>query len=184
MRQEKITVSLERDGKRMTSQSAVSAKKKIVIVINNQFTDAPNTTQIASGAGHNSAAGSNATIDSSNTLQQQSVGGQGRAKNIGMKGIQSEPHNKQRFRQHDEEITIVINNQINKTGKKISSATQVASGAGTDSASGTNAAIQSSNTKQQHAVGGAKSGRALNKGMNSRQNETRLLLRKSLNTNR
>lgn len=32
-------------------------------------------------------------------------------------------------------------------------ATQVASGAGKDSTGGTNAAIESSNTKQQHAVG-------------------------------
>ena len=42
-------------------------KRKVVIVINNQITFAPNTTQIASGAGRNSAAGSNAAIDSSNT---------------------------------------------------------------------------------------------------------------------
>lgn len=42
---------------------------------------------------------------------------------------------------------------------------------GTDSAGGTNAAIESSNSKQQHAVGGSKTGRAVNKGMNSKQIE-------------
>jgi hypothetical protein len=136
--------------------------------------DAPNTTQIASGAGGNSAAGNNAAIDSSNTLQQQSVGAKGRARNLGMKGHQSEPHDKHGKLTDNEEITIVINNQINRTGKNTSSATQVASGGGTDSTGGTNAAIQSSNTKQQHAVGGDKSGRALNKGMNNKQKETRL----------
>jgi hypothetical protein len=145
-----------------------------VVVINNQFTNAPNTTQIASGAGGNSAAGNNAAIDSSNTLQQQSVGAKGRARNLGMKGHQSEPHDKHGKLTDNEEITIVINNQINRTGKNTSSATQVASGGGTDSTGGTNAAIQSSNTKQQHAVGGDKSGRALNKGMNNKQKETRL----------
>ncbi|CAM3815308.1 hypothetical protein ALPO108162_07245 [Alicyclobacillus pomorum] len=91
-----------------------------------------------------------------------------------MKGHQSEPHDKHGKLTDNEEIMIVINNQINRTGKNTSSATQVASGGGTDSTGGTNAAIQSSNTKQQHAVGGDKSGRALNKGMNNKQKETRL----------
>jgi hypothetical protein len=50
-------------------------------------------------------------------------------------------------------------------------ATQVASGGGTFSASGTNATIESSNTKQQHSVGGSKEGTASNEGMNSKQEE-------------
>ena len=161
---------MERDGKEIASESLVSGKKKITIIINNQFTFAPNTTQIASGAGRNSAAGNNAAIDSSNTEQQQSVGAQGRAKNFGMKGNQSEPHDIQGEWNADEELTIIINNQVNETSGE-SSATQVASGGGIDSAGGTNAAIQSSNTKQQHAVGGGNSALALNQGLNSPQEE-------------
>lgn len=65
-------------------------------------------------------------------------------------------------------IVIIINNQINK-GEKQSSATQIASGSGIDSTGGTNSAIGSSNTKQQHAVGGG--GRAINKGENGDQEE-------------
>lgn len=67
---------------------------EVIVIINNQFTNAPNTTQIASGAGGNSASGNNAAIDSSNTLQQQSVGASGKAKNIGMNGKQSQPQKK------------------------------------------------------------------------------------------
>ncbi len=167
---EKIIIKMERDGKEIASESLVSGKKKITIIINNQFTFAPNTTQIASGAGRNSAAGNNAAIDSSNTEQQQSVGAQGRAKNFGMKGNQSEPHDIQGEWNADEELTIIINNQVNETSGE-SSATQVASGGGIDSAGGTNAAIQSSNTKQQHAVGGGNSALALNQGLNSPQEE-------------
>ncbi|WP_158735939.1 hypothetical protein [Alteribacillus sp. YIM 98480] len=62
---------------------------RVTTVINNQFTDSPNTTQIASGAGKSSAAGSNAALNSLNTEQQQSAGAQGKAKNIGMKGKQT-----------------------------------------------------------------------------------------------
>ncbi|WP_422392269.1 hypothetical protein [Niallia oryzisoli] len=147
-------------------------KEKIVIVINNQFTSAPNTTQIASGAGRNSAAGNNAAIDSSNTEQQQSVGAKGQASNTGMSGDQIEPHNKEKdHSQHDEEIVIVINNQVNTTSTEQAGATQVASGSGDDSAAGTNAAIESSNTKQQHAVGGDETGSAENSDEASNQTE-------------
>ncbi|WP_256218440.1 hypothetical protein [Bacillus sp. MUM 116] len=147
-------------------------KGKIVIVINNQFTSAPNTTQIASGAGRNSAAGNNAALDSSNTEQQQGVGAKGRARNSGMSGEQIEPHQKKHeHSQHDEEIVIVINNQVNQTSTEQAGATQVASGSGDDSASGTNAAIASSNTKQQQAVGGDESGTAENSGEDSDQKE-------------
>jgi hypothetical protein len=167
---EKIIFTIDHGGKIVTTESPISAIKKIVIIINNQITSSPNTTQIASGSGRNSAAGNNAAIDSSNTLQQQSVGAQGRAKNIGMKGDQSEPHVKHEEWKDGEELCIIINNQINETPGE-SSATQVASGSGTDSAGGTNAAIQSSNTKQQHAVGGDHSGFAINSRMDSHQEE-------------
>ncbi|MCU5397611.1 hypothetical protein [Bacillus toyonensis] len=142
----------------------LAGKRKIVIVINNQITFAPNTTQIASGAGQNSAAGSNAAIDSSNTRQQQTVGAGGEAINKGISGDQIEPHKmKKETSNEEEEFVIVINNQINKTRKEQASATQVASG-GDDSAAGTNAAIESSNTKQQHAVGGGTDSSAVNAG--------------------
>lgn len=140
------------------------------MVINNQFTDSPNTTQIASGAGRSSAAGNNAALDSSNTLQQQSVGAGGEAENKGMHGTQTEPH-VPHVDCDDDAIVIVINNQINKTGETVSSATQVASGGGVFSTAGTNAAIESSNTKQQHAVGGGEGASAENKGENADQVE-------------
>jgi hypothetical protein len=140
-------------GKDHIIESIVSDHRKIVVIINNQFTSAPNTTQIASGAGRNSAAGNNAALDSSNSEQQQSVGAQGTARNTGIEGTQTEPHTKHDKCHDDKELVIVINNQIN-TGQEQSAATQVGSGAGKDSTAGTNAAIESSNTKQQHAVGG------------------------------
>ncbi|WP_410429658.1 hypothetical protein [Metabacillus litoralis] len=161
-------VFVENDGERIVARFPISDKTKIVLIINNQFTSAPNTTQIASGAGRNSAAGNNAAIDSSNTEQQQSVGAEGEAKNFGMNGNQYEPHEKHGNCDDDDEIVIVINNQINQAGE-VSSATQVASGGGTDSAGGTNAAIASSNTKQQHAVGG--DGVAVNDGESGNQEE-------------
>lgn len=166
---EKIRITIDKDGKPITTES-VAGQKRIVIIINNQITHSPNTTQIASGAGRNSAAGNNAAIDSSNTLQQQSVGAQGKAKNLDMKGYQSQPHNRSGDYKDDHEIVIVINNQLNRA-VGTSSATQVASGCGTDSAGGTNAAIQSSNTKQQHAVGGDLKGRAFNRGLDCLQKE-------------
>jgi hypothetical protein len=167
---EKIIFTIDHGGKIVTTESPISAIKKIVIVINNQITSSPNTTQIASGSGRNSAAGNNAAIDSSNTLQQQGVGAQGHAKNNGMKGDQIEPHAKHEEWKDGEELVIIINNQIHEAAGE-SSATQVASGGGTDSTGGTNAAIQSSNTKQQHAVGGDQSGFALNSRMDSQQKE-------------
>lgn len=146
-------------------------KQKIVIVINNQITTAPNTTQIASGAGHNSAAGNNAAIDSSNTKQQQSVGAEGKAYNSGMSGDQIEPHKEKDKEYSDPELEfiLVINNQVNSTSKEQAGATQVASGGGNDSGAGTNAAIESSNTEQQHSVGGG--GTADNSGENGNQTE-------------
>jgi hypothetical protein len=173
---EKLTVIFEKDGKRTIAKSPVSGKRKIVIIINNQFTNAPNTTQIASGAGRSSAAGNNAAIDSSNTRQQQSVGAGGKAKNRGMKGKQSQPHNMHGKWSDEKEVVLVINNQVVadtslNEGDTIAAATQVASGGGIFSTGGTNSAIESSNTKQQHGVGGGKGARALNKGMNGKQKE-------------
>lgn len=54
---------------------SVQENMKVVVVINNQFTNAPNTTQIASGGGTFSASGTNSAIESSNTKQQFSVDG-------------------------------------------------------------------------------------------------------------
>jgi hypothetical protein len=68
---------------------------------------------------------------------------------------------------------IVLNNQMHVTENSTTptAATQVASGGGAFSAGGTNAAVESTNTKQQHAVGGSKEGTALNEGLNSEQKE-------------
>lgn len=167
---EKLILRIDQDGKPIAAASSISGIKKIVIIINNQFTNSPNTTQIASGAGRNSTAGNNAAIDSSNTLQQQSVGAQGKARNLGMEGEQSEPHDTCGNWNDEDTVTIVINNQLNGAIGD-SSATQVGSGGGNDSAGGTNAAVQSSNTKQQHAVAGDNASRAFNKGMDSPQQE-------------
>jgi len=168
-----IKVRIKRDGEVISAKSPVPENVKIVIIINSQVTDAPNTTQIASGAGLSSAAGNNAAIDSSNTLQQQGVGAQGEASNRGQNGEQTEPHTDHQVDGDDADaaVVIVVNDQRNRAGETQASATQVASGGGSDSAAGTNAAIESSNTKQQHAVGGAEGGTARNRGQNDEQEE-------------
>ncbi|WP_438824414.1 hypothetical protein [Bacillus sp. JJ63] len=132
-------------------ERSIHEKLKVVIVINNQFTNAPNTTQLASGAGRSSA--------------------EGKAKNEGMEGTQYESHENHKTCCAEEEIIIIINNQINYAGENDSnsSATQVASGGGTYSTSGTNSAIENSNTKQQISIGCSKDAIGLNKGMNSDQ---------------
>lgn len=89
---EKITFRFVKKNGQEINLGNLDDKRKIVIVINNQITFAPNTTQIASGAGQNSAAGSNAAIDSSNTRQQETVGAGGEAINKGISGDQIEPH--------------------------------------------------------------------------------------------
>ncbi|MFE6139134.1 hypothetical protein [Bacillus sp. NPDC057893] len=162
---EKITFRfVKKDGQEINLGN-LDDRRKIVIVINNQITFAPNTTQIASGAGQNSVAGSNAAIDSSNTRQQETVGAGGEAINKGISGDQIEPHKMKKETSDEEaEVVLIINNQINRTREKQASATQVASGGGDDSAAGTNAAIESSNTKQQHAVGGGTDSSAVNTG--------------------
>lgn len=185
--EEKLILSVESEGRTTTAEYPRPEKLRIVIIINNQITNVPNTTQIASGAGYNSAAGNNAALDSSNTLQQQSVGGAGVAKNSGLGGEQVEPHITQEKTQNGEEIVIVINNQINQSQlpdesanqmepepQVTASATQVASGSGNDSAGGTNAAIGSSNTKQQFSVAGSENSVAKNSTKKAPQEETEM----------
>ncbi|WP_420808661.1 hypothetical protein [Cohnella luojiensis] len=160
----------------MIARTPIAGIDKLVFVVNHQFTNAPNTTQIASGAGRSSAAGNNAAIESPNTQQQQSVGAGGTAKNKWFKGpngglyrgkTQPGKH------RHGKEIIIVLNDQIVKFPRKAAnaSATQVASGGGRYSTSGTNSAIESAGTKQQHAVGGG--GTAVNKWINKRRKKKR-----------
>ncbi|MFD2370664.1 hypothetical protein ACFSO0_12070 [Brevibacillus sp. GCM10020057] len=169
-----LTVIYQRGKKRMVVKSPLNGNRRVVVVLNSQFTNAPNTTQIASGAGRSSAAGNNASIDSTNTQQQQSVGAGGKAINRGMKGKQAAARcrNGQRRGCNDpNQAVIVVNDQVVKLRKRMSesSATQVAGGGGRDSAGGTNAAIESANTKQQHAVGGGSGSVAINKSSRSRQ---------------
>jgi len=171
---EGISIIIKKGKRKIIIKSPSSGKSKFVLVINNQFTNAPNTTQIASGAGKSSAAGNNAAINSPNTNQQQSVGAGGTAKNIGIKGRDSKLHNKSNKQHHSREVHIIINNQIAKRPKGVnSSATQVASGSGKYSTAGTNSAIESSNTKQQHAVGGGKGSLAINKRLNVKTYKTK-----------
>jgi hypothetical protein len=170
-----LIVIIKRGKTKTITQCPIFGKKRIVVVINDQFTNAPNTTQIASGAGRSGAAGSNAAVDSSNTQQQQqSVGAGGKAKNSPIRGKQTQPSHKKLKRRQDE-VIIVVNNQTSKLPKRgqNASSTQVAGGSGKDNASGTNSAVDSANTKQQHAVGGGTGSVALNKGLLGKQKETR-----------
>lgn len=175
---EPIKVTVQHDDDTYVAESPVPDGCNVCIIINIQLTTAPNTTQIASGACRDSAAGSNAAIGSSNTLQQQSVGGQGTADNNGQGGEQREPRLTDEH-EDDERPIVVLNVQSNRTPHSESNqkpqpvaaaATQIASG-GTDSAAGTNSAVGSSNTKQQHAVGGDETGSATNEGQNADQSE-------------
>ncbi|RNB56988.1 hypothetical protein EDM57_11765 [Brevibacillus gelatini] len=168
---DKLTVIYQKGKKRMVVRTTLNDSRRVVVVLNAQFTNAPNTTQIASGAGRSSAAGNNAAIASANTKQQQSVGAGGKAKNSGITGGQREWRGKLREARNGQEAVVVINDQIVKLGRRHAdaSATQVAGGGGTYSTGGTNAAIESSNTKQQHAVGGGPGSRASNSGMGNRQ---------------
>ncbi|BAH42628.1 hypothetical protein QIH01_11490 [Brevibacillus brevis] len=173
-RKDKLTVIYQKGKKRMVVKTFLRETSRVVVVLNTQFTNAPNTTQIASGAGRSGAAGNDAAIDSSNTLQQQSVGAGGIARNRGMAGKQSEYHGHHKGKKKNgKEAIVVINDQVVKLARRLrnASATQVAGGGGTYSTGGTNAAIESSNTKQQHAVGGGPGSRASNRGMNNRQKE-------------
>lgn len=169
----KLKIIIERNNKRIATSIPIKSLKRFVVVLNRQFTNAPNTTQISSGAGRSSAAGNNAAILSPNTRQQQSVGAGGRAINSAESKRHhhaharafstSSPSGRSRIKRKGKEVVIVINEQIVKLpkGQTNASATQVTSGAGFYSTGGTNSAIESAGTKQQHAVGG--DGVAVNK---------------------
>ncbi|AWB46457.1 hypothetical protein DCC85_21315 [Paenibacillus sp. CAA11] len=156
----RLLVIMEKGRKRIITQTPLKGIGKITVVVNHQFTNAPNTTQIASGAGRSSAAGNNAAIDSPDTRQQQSVGAGGEAINKGICGpSSSRGHSKKKQRRkkrRGKEITIVLNHQKVKLppNSPEAAATQVASGSGLSSTAGTNSAIDSPRTRQQHAVGG------------------------------
>lgn len=170
-----LTIKVEKGKQRFTVKSPLGGIRRFVIVVNDQFTNAPNTTQIASGAGRNSAAGNNAAIQSPHTYQQQSVGAGGIAKNLGLKdgkghfskdrSLKHPPKHSDRHRKHHKEVVLVINKQVVKLpkGSQNASATQIASGAGKSSTGGTNSAIESRSTRQQHAVGGGSGSKAINK---------------------
>ncbi|WNR45432.1 hypothetical protein [Paenibacillus roseipurpureus] len=161
MKSDRLTIMIEKGKKRIITKTPIAGVDRVVFVINHQFTNAPNTTQLASGAGGSSAAGSNAAIKSPHSQQQQSVGAGGKAKNKIVKNAKvgaSYGASLSKLRRHGKEIIVVVNDQVVKLPKhaKNASATQVASGAGKYSTSGTNSAIESPGTKQQHAVGGGK----------------------------
>ncbi|MEV5026121.1 hypothetical protein MRBLPE1_001636 [Paenibacillus sp. LPE1-1-1.1] len=176
MKSDRLTIIIEKGNKRMIARTPITGIDKLVFVVNHQFTNAPNTTQIASGAGRSSAAGNNAAIKSPNTQQQQSVGAGGTAKNKWLKGANGglyHGNTQPGTRRCGKEIVIVLNDQIVKLPRNAAnaSATQVASGGGRYSTSGTNSAIESAGTKQQHAVGGG--GTALNKWISKRRKKSR-----------
>ncbi|WP_410515290.1 hypothetical protein [Paenibacillus sp. BR2-3] len=170
---------MQKGRRRVITKTPLAGIDRLVYVINNQYTNAPNTTQIASGAGRSSASGNNAAIASPYTRQQQSVGAGGDATNLGRQGKHGRP-GRPRGRYMNgsgfpggKEVVVVVNTQTVKLSKrnKSSSATQVASGGGTYSTGGTNSAIDSPGTRQQQAVGGG--GRALNKATLNRRRKTR-----------
>ncbi|QJC54195.1 hypothetical protein HGI30_04280 [Paenibacillus albicereus] len=158
-----VTVIIEKDRRRIVAKAPLGGIDRIVCVINRQYTNAPNTTQIASGAGRSSASGSNAAIDSPWTRQQESVGAGGTARNVGLKGGRGGSSRPLLRVPGGKELVIVINDQVVKLAKGTpsSSATQIASGAGRSSTGGTNSAIGSPGTWQQDAVGGG--GKAVNR---------------------
>ncbi|GIO63131.1 MULTISPECIES: hypothetical protein [Paenibacillus] len=165
--QGKLIVSIVRGEKRLTTKVPLRRFDKFVFVINDQFTNAPNTTQIASGAGHSSASGSNAAIGSPNTDQQVSVGAGGTADNI---SILREPAHacrgkRKRSRRRKKEAIFVLNHQRVQMpeGSEEAAATQIASGSGTHSTSGTNSTIDSPCTRQQDSVGGGPGASGMNK---------------------
>jgi hypothetical protein len=166
---EELVVIVKKPGSRIVSRIPLRGFNRVVFVYNRQFTNAPNTTQIASGAGKSSAAGSNAAIGSKNTWQQESVGAGGKASNRGdlPRGRSSGKHSDGGIHgsTREKEAVIVVNDQVVKLakGSRQSSATQVASGGGRHSAGGTNAAIESKGSRQQQAVGGGSGGVGANK---------------------
>lgn len=174
---DRITVIIQRGKRRIVTRTPLAEIGRLVFVINNQYTNAANTTQIASGAGRSSAGGSNAAIASPYTRQQQSVGAGGDAANLGSKGQRGRRHQTPLLSSLFKEVVIVVNNQTVKLakGSMSSSATQIGSGGGTYSTGGTNAAIESPGTRQQHAVGGGAGGHAVNRASAKRRSGKRRL---------
>lgn len=164
---DKLTIRIKRGKKRITTRVPLRRFDRFVFVINEQFTNAPNTTQIASGAGRSSASGSNAAIESPNTDQQVSIGAGGTAENISVIGEYVNRRRKRRGsrRRKKKEAIFIINHQVAKmsTESQEASATQIASGGGKFSTGGTNSAIESAGTKQQDSVGGGTGARGINK---------------------
>lgn len=166
---EELVVVIKKPGSKIVSRIPLRGMDRVVFVYNRQFTNAPNTTQIASGAGRSGAAGSNAAIGSANTWQQESVGAGGKAFNKGgalpWRSARQRRHGGKSRAVREKEAVIVLNEQVVKLARRNlqSSATQVASGGGRYSAGGTNAAIESSGTRQQQAVGGGSGGVGANK---------------------
>jgi hypothetical protein len=179
-KQDRFAITIQLGNKRVVAKAPLKGIKRLVFIFNRQFTNAPNTTQIASGAGHSGAAGNNAAIRSPWTKQQQSVGANGIARNAGGSGKVASRHLRdqaaghQRRLRRGKEVVVVINEQIVKMpkGSRNAAATQVASGAGKFGAGGTNSAISSPGTRQQHAVGGG--GTAINKWLRSRRFKKKL----------
>lgn len=177
----RLTIILEKGNRRIITRTPLPGVDKVVVVVNRQFTNAPNTTQITSGAGRSSASGNNAAILSPLTRQQQSVGAGGLAKNLEAKGGRRKGKPAASGLPlypgaSGKEVVIVINDQIVKLPRRFlnASATQVASGAGAYSTGGTNSAIESPGTRQQQAVGGGPGSAALNKwfGRETRRQRT------------
>lgn len=178
---EHLTITVEKGQQRFSVTSPLGGVGRFVFVVNDQFTNAPNTTQIASGSGKSSAAGNNAAIKSPHTYQQQSVGAGGIAKNLGLKDPKDQDHFSKhhskhgKHRKHQKEVVFVINKQVVKLpkGSKNASATQIASGAGKYSTGGTNSAIESRGTRQQHAVGGGSGSNAINKDIKHKDRKSK-----------
>ncbi|MFL0556165.1 MULTISPECIES: hypothetical protein [Paenibacillus] len=171
-RKDQLMVILKKGKQRLIAKTPLPGVSRVIVVVNRQYTNAPSTTQIASGAGHSSAAGSNAAIRSPYVRQQQSVGAGGKAFNKDGKGglmggrWSSRNHRDTRgLLQRGKEVVIVVNDQVVKLprGQQTAGATQVASGGGRYSTGGTNSAISSPGTRQQHAVGGGSGSVAANK---------------------
>lgn len=170
-KRDRIVVIIQKGKRRIITRTPLHGVNRLVFVINNQYTNAPNTTQIASGAGRSSASGNNAAIASPYTRQQQSVGAGGDATNLGGGGYKRGKAKPLLLYPYRKEVVVVINTQTVKLPKRSqnASATQVASGGGTFSTGGTNSAIESPGTRQQQAVGGGSGGHATNKGTTKRR---------------
>ncbi|MFF2889434.1 hypothetical protein [Paenibacillus sp. NPDC057967] len=156
-RKDELVITLRKGRKEYISKTPLKGVDRVIFVYNGQFTNAPNTTQIANGAGRSGTAGNNGVINSPDTFQQQSVGAGGIAKNKGLKkGSKHKDKDRSRKHHQEKEVVILINEQVVRLpqGQELASATQVAGAAGSYSAAGTNSAIDSPRTKQQHAVGG------------------------------